>query len=125
VQTLDGVLRAMKNPQSITPFTPLRQMKSLWQTYGEPSQLLSDMQKRPEHYSAEQREYIEILNRLRAGEVPAQKLDELVLQMVRPTSAAATTREALTTATRPAMHDSSFEDQDFGFALGPGDIVIA
>lgn len=82
------------------------------------------MQRRPDHYTDEQKQWILAA----AGQLPGvqpkeHELNELVLQLVRPTRASSTAKEVFKkNAPDP---ESSFEEQDFGFALGPGDIVIA
>jgi hypothetical protein len=99
--------------------------KSLWQIYGDPEALRADAEKRPEHYSDEQKQWIRILNQEEPGEVKEHQAADLLLQYVRRAEAARTTRDSVSRATKPMLElESSFEEQGFGAPL-PGDVVFA
>lgn len=83
------------------------------------------MEKRPDHYSSEQRELIKVLAGTARGTVTEEQKNELLLQFMRTTDASRIAKNTLTEATRPRTHASSFEEQEFGIPLLPGDIVIA
>lgn len=125
-----GSLNKLKADMSGFRLTPLekgpRPQKSLWEIYGALPELLADIRKRPEHYSEEQLQWVRALAGESVGPLPTeQEKTDLLLQFLRRTDVARTSRELLAHASKPTVREHTFEDQDFGAPLQAGDIVFA
>lgn len=87
---------------------PLRY--SLLELYfgGSTRHIEADMAQRPKHYGAG---YVELVERLRRGEtLPVQRLNDLVLQYMRPTKAAEAQRSITTAKTAAARRPLRAKD---------------